>query len=185
MQKIILRKVRIAFPNLFEPKTVNGEGVPAYSACFIIDGSDAEQVERVKLAMKAVGEAKWQSKWPLVHKELSAKDRLAMHEGATKAAYDGFDGNFFISARTSNKKPVIVDRDASPLSMLDGKIYAGCFVNASIDLWAQDNNYGKRINAALRGVQFVKEGQPFGDASTSAADDFTAVEVDEDENIPF
>jgi len=57
----------------------------------------------------------------------------------------------------------------------DNRIYAGCYVNAIVVLWAQNNNYGKRINANLLGVQFVADGSPFGDGGTSAGvDDFDA-----------
>jgi len=45
----------------------------------------------------------------------------------------------------------------------NGKPYAGCYVNMSIRLWAQDNQFGKRVNAQLRAVQFVKDGEAFGD----------------------
>ncbi|MBD0092018.1 ssDNA-binding protein, partial [Acinetobacter baumannii] len=34
--KIRLNNVRLAFPALFEAKTVNGEGDPAFSASFIL-----------------------------------------------------------------------------------------------------------------------------------------------------
>ncbi|MDC6416640.1 DUF2815 family protein [Xylella fastidiosa subsp. multiplex] len=35
--KLTLKNVRLAFPVLFEPKKVNGEGEAAFSACFLID----------------------------------------------------------------------------------------------------------------------------------------------------
>lgn len=31
----------------------------------------------------------------------------------------------------------------------DGLVYSGCYVNARIELWAQDNANGKRVNAKL------------------------------------
>jgi len=55
----------------------------------------------------------------------------------------------------------------------DGTIYAGCYVNAIISLWAQDNTYGKRINAQLEGVQFCNNGEPLG-AGGIDVDEFDA-----------
>ena len=74
-----------------------------------------------------------------------------------------------MSAR-SKTKIMVADRDKSPLSAQDGKPYAGCYVDASIELWAQDNNFGKRVNATLRWVQFRRDGDAFA-GSAPATDD--------------
>ncbi len=59
-------------------------------------------------------------------------------------------------------RPLVLDKDAKThLYATDGKPYAGCYVNASIDIWAQDSQYGKRVNAGLRGVQFIRDGDKF------------------------
>ena len=68
----------------------------------------------------------------------------------------------------------MINSDRTPLTAKDGVIYPGCYVNVSIDFWAQDNSYGKRINAQLRGVQFVKDGERLG-GSVAAADDFAPI----------
>ncbi len=49
-----------------------------------------------------------------------------------------------------------------------------------IRLWYQDNHYGKRINASLRNVQFVKDGEPFGAKPVAPEEDFEALEGAED-----
>jgi hypothetical protein len=70
----------------------------------------------------------------------------------------------------------VIDRDKSPLTAEDGKPYSGCYVNCSLELWAQDNSYGKRINAQLGGVQFFKDGDAFsGGGSAADADDFDEI----------
>jgi hypothetical protein len=70
----------------------------------------------------------------------------------------------------------VIDRDKTPLTSADGRPYAGCFVNASVELWAQDNNFGKRINASLRGVQFFKDGDAFSGGGAASDDEFDSVE---------
>lgn len=46
-------------------------------------------------------------------------------------------------------------------------------MNASIELWAQDNKqFGKRINAQLRGVQFLRDGDAFAAGSPASEDEF-------------
>jgi hypothetical protein len=77
----------------------------------------------------------------------------------------------FVSSRNKTR-PLVIDRDKSPLTAQDGRPYAGCFVHASIELWAQDNAYGKRINASLRGVQFFKDGDAFAGGGAASDDEF-------------
>ena len=171
--KIKLTNVRLAFPQLFVAVAVNGEGDPAFSASFLIEPDDA-QVATLRQAMEALGKEKWGTKWPAIKKELDAKDRWALHDGDTKATYAGFEGNVFVSSR-SKTRPLVIDADKTPLTAQDGKPYAGCYVNASIELWAQDNNYGKRINASLRGVQFLRDGDAFAGGGAASEDEFDDV----------
>ena len=48
-------------------------------------------------------------------------------------------------------------------------------VNAIIEIWPQDNQFGKRVNASLLGVQFVKDGERLAGGGVAAADDFEAI----------
>lgn len=168
--KIKLQNVRLAFPQLFEAKTVNGEGEPAFSASFLLT-PDHPSIPELRKAFEAVGKEKWGAKWPNVKKEIEAKDRLALHDGDTKADYAGFEGNWYVSTRNKTR-PLVIDRDKSPLTAADGRPYAGCYVHASIELWCQDNNYGKRINASLRGVQFYQDGDAFAGGGAASEDEF-------------
>lgn len=179
--KLSIKNVRLAFPVLFNAKSVNGEGDPAFSASFLLD-SKHPQIAEIKKAIDTVGKEKWGAKWDAVKKQMEAADKTALHDGDTKAEYAGFEGNFYISAR-NKVRPLVIDRDKSPLVESDGKPYAGCYVNASIELWAQDNNYGKRINASLRGVQFLKDGDAFAGGGTATDDEFDSVDEEADDLV--
>jgi hypothetical protein len=168
--KIKLNAVRLSFPQLFEAKTVNGEGKPAFSAAFLINPKDP-QVAAINAAIDAVAKEKWGAKAEANLKLMRASDKVCLHDGDLKSNYDGFPGNLYVSAR-STTRPLVIDKDKSPLTEQDGRPYAGCFVNASIELWAQDNNYGKRVNASLRGVQFFKDGDAFAGGGAASEDEF-------------
>jgi hypothetical protein len=173
--RILVKNVRLAFPNLFEPTTVAGEGKPRYSATLLIP-ADHPQIAEIEAAQLAVANAKWGVKAAAIVKGLGKQDKLALHDGDTKSKYDGFPGNSFISAAAQeNAAPTVIDRDRSPLSAKSGRPYPGCFVNASIELWAQDNNYGQRVNAQLRGVQFYADGDSFSAGRPADADEFEEV----------
>jgi hypothetical protein len=176
--KIKLNAVRLSFPQLFEATTVNGEGKPAFSAAFLISPTDP-QVAAINAAIDAVAKEKWGAKADAQLKAMRAADKVCLHSGDLKSNYDGFEGNLYISARNS-MRPLVIDVNKSPLTEQDGKPYAGCYVNASLELWAQDNNYGKRVNATLMGVQFYKDGESFtggGVADTDDFDDLTAEDL--------
>lgn len=167
--KVTLRNVRLAFPSIFTASTVGGEGDPAFSASFLLP-ADHPQIDEVNAAIDAVAKEKWGAKAPAVLKEMRAKDRVALHDGDTKAQYDGFEGNFYVASR-SKVRPLVADRDKSPLTEADGVIYAGCYVYAVVELWAQDNNYGKRINAQLKTVQFFRDGDAFSGGGQPGTED--------------
>lgn len=171
-----LKNVRLAFPQLFEAKTVNGEGEPAYSASFIFDKKHSAYKE-VDAAIDAVAKEKWGDKATAVLKDLRAKDKVALHDGDLKSDYDGYAGNFFVSSR-SKKRPLVIDGDKSVLTVADGRPYGGCYVNANVEVWAMDNQFGKRVSASLVGVQFAKDGDAFSGSAPASVDDFDVEEDD-------
>lgn len=173
--RIMLKNVRLAFPNLFEPSTVAGEGEPRYSAALIL-GADHPQIKEINDKIKAVATEKWKDKADAMIKSLEKTGKLALHDGDEKPNYDGFPGNMFVSASAKvSARPTVINSDKTPLTDRDGKIYAGCYVNVSLDLWAQDNAYGKRVNAQLRGVQFLRDGDAFSAGRPADNDEFDDV----------
>lgn len=177
--KVKLNNVRLAFPQLFEAKTVNGEGEPAFSASLLIDPADP-QIKALNAAIDAVAKEKWAAKAEAILKTMRATDKTCLHDGDLKDQYAGFEGMLYVSAR-SKTRPLVIDADKTPLTAKDGKPYAGCYVNASIELWAQDNNYGKRVNASLRGIQFLRDGDAFAGGAPASEDEFDDLSVAEDE----
>ncbi|MFN7341429.1 MAG: ssDNA-binding protein, partial [Opitutia bacterium] len=103
--------------------------------------------------------------------------KLLVQDGDVKADYDGYPGNLFVNARAKTR-PLVIDEQRAPLAEQDGKPYAGCYVNASIELWPQDNQYGKRINASLRGVQFARDGEAFAGGGAADVNDFDEVDAE-------
>ncbi len=155
------KPLRLAFPNIFTAKSVNG-GDPRYGASFLLDPKHPS-VKEIEKTMLDVAVAKWADKGEKILKNLKAEAKVCLRDGDLKSQFDGYEGNLYISAgSTPDKRPSVFDRDKSPLTQADGKPYAGCYVIAGLDIWAQDNVNGKRINATLRWVQFVKDGDAFG-----------------------
>jgi hypothetical protein len=175
--RIMLKNVRLAFPVLDVPEKFQGQGDPRFSATLLLDpGSENEKL--IKAAMFAAAEAKWgANKAQAAVDGLSRSGKTALGDGNTKEKYDGFADKLYVQAHAREKTPpTLLDMQAKPLPRNTGMIYAGCYVNASIEFWAQDNNYGKRLNASLRGIQFVRDGDAFSGGRPAEADEFAPVE---------
>src|SRR3990167_3361045 len=171
--KVHLKEVRLTFPQLFEAKQVNGQGEPKFSAAFLIPRNHP-QLAQVSAAIQEAADGKWGAKAGDMLKQLKAADRLPVHDGDGKSDYEGYAGNLFVNA--SNKiRPLVIDGTRAPLTASDGKPYSGCYVNAIVEFWAQDNQFGKRVNASLLGVQFVRDGERLAGGAVAAADDFEAI----------
>jgi len=166
-----VQNVRISFPNIFQASAFSEGQTKKFSATFIMD-DDHPQMAELNSAVEKIAKDKWDKKIP-------SSLKLPLRNGDEKDL-DGFgEGTFFFNA-SNTKRPTLVDKDRSPLIEDDGKPYAGCYVNAIIKPWAQDNAYGKRINFSLEGIQFVRDGDAFGGAAGVAdANDFDIVDEDE------
>lgn len=165
--QVKLTNVRLSFPQLFVPKAVQPGSEAKYGASFLLDKTnDAAQIDAIRKAMFAVATEKWGTKIPPTLKK-------CLHEGSEKA-YDGYGpDNMFLSA-SATVRPSVIDRNLAPLTAEDQRPYAGCLVNAVVRLWAQDNQFGKRINAQLQGVQFTGDGEAFGAAPFDPNQHFSA-----------
>ena len=167
--RIQLKNVRLSFPSLFRKEEFNGvQG--KYSATFLIPKDDAVIATIKAEITRLLAEAKIKV----------AADKICLRDG-DEIEYDGYAGHYSIKA-SSSRRPVVIDRNKSPITEEDSIIYAGCRVNAIIDLWVQNNNYGKRVNCNLHGVQFAKDDTAFGAGSVDVTSEFDDVEGDD---LPF
>jgi hypothetical protein len=81
-------------------------------------------------------------------------------------------GRFMISARES-RRPAVRNADKSIMDQdeIAEKIYAGCRVSILIRPWFQDHKkFGKRVNAGLVAVQFMRDDEPISEGRISDDD---------------
>ena len=173
MAKIKLHNVRLSFPSLFRKAVFNGEETK-YEATFLLDKDEhADKIAEIEAAIAAA------VKDNLKGAKLAA-NKICLRDG-DDVDYAGYANAMSVKA-SNGKRPMVIDRDKSPLTEEDNRIYGGCYVNAIIELWTQNNQWGKRINANLLAVQFYKDGDPFADGATASVDDFDAFD---DEDFDF
>ena len=161
---------------MFTPKAF-GKQDPKFSASFLINKSDKAQVKLIEAAIEKVALAKFGGKIP-------KKLKTPLFDGDEKEDVDGYgDEIVYVNAKSgANKRPQVVNRDRSALVEEDGVIYAGCVVNAMVDLYAYDHPVGgKGVAAGLQAIQFVKDAPSFGADPVnvdSAFEDLTEEESD-------
>ena len=155
--KVVIEDVRLSFPDLFEPKSF-GEGKPAYSAKFIVEPKSSN-VKKLEDAIAAVAKEKWGEKAEGVlgvinDAKKSAWTRGPYRNSKTGDVYDGFEGKFHLNARTGGDKPgpKTYNRAKQEVGPRDGVFYPGCYVDAVLDIYAQDHpQYGRHIELGVKG----------------------------------
>lgn len=173
--KMMINKVRVAFVEIFEAKPFGGEGDPYFSLSALIPPGHPALATLTE-AEEIVAKDKWGAKADDILKKLRAEDRNLIHDGDSKE-YDGYAGNKYVSAR-NKMRPLVIDRDRTTLVAADGRPYSGCCCNVQVEVWAQDNKFGKRINATLKAVQFVEDGDAFSGGAPADPDEFEDLSVE-------
>ena len=166
MAKLMLKNVRLSFPNLFKRASFQGEE-GKFEATFLLPKSDTKAYDKIIMEIENA---------LIAAKVKIPKDKWFIKDG-DDIEYDGYEGCWAIKA-SNNQRPLLIDSDKSQLSEDDGKLYAGSYVNAQIDIWIMNNSWGKRVLANVYGVQHSKDGEQFGMKTTSDVDDFDAFDED-------
>ena len=160
MADYIIQDVILSYPNLWEPKQYKGTGKPRYSANFIFPANYDFTV-----IMQQIEQAKAEAGLPAnCHIPLSQVE-------------DGpYKGQWQIAAYAYNYAPQVVDQALNPV-MDKSQVFAGCKVNANIDIYAY-TNVGSGVSAGLKHVMIVdnSDAMPRLDNRRDAADVFSAVQ---------
>lgn len=174
MSKIKLKNVRLSFPSLFKKAVFQGVETK-YEATFLLDKTEhSAAIDEISAGIAAFLKE---------HKTKLPPDKLCLKDG-DDTGRDEYAGMVTLKA-SNQKRPLVIGKDRSPLTEDDNVLYSGCYVDAIITLWFQDNGFGKRVNASLEGLQFRRDGEAFGDGGArSNVDEFDAID-DGDDDLAF
>jgi hypothetical protein len=173
----MLKNVVLAFPALAEPQAL-GEGEPAYGAKFPIT-PNSEQQKAIEEAILAEAKEAWKDKAASILELLAEDGKKVYKSKKTGEPYTGFEGKHYLSTRNAKTQPTVFNQYGEELSAkgdIERQAFSGALVNASIEIWAQDNKWGRRVNCSLRGVMLTGEGDNLGGGSSAAsADEFAGL----------
>lgn len=193
MAKVKLNNVRLSFPALFEAEQFDGKGPFNYAAVFLFE-KDSANHKALLAAINEVAKEEWKDKAAKVLEAAKDDKRLRFIKDGDVETYDGYSGMLYIRALRAKDKgrPLVLDQKPkimkdgelvdNILTQDDGKPYAGCYVNATIEVWAQDNKYGKTVRAQLLAVQYSKDGDAFTAGSKGSSDEFEDLSETGDED---
>jgi hypothetical protein len=186
---VLLSNVRLSFPHLAEPQRQQGESGEriSYNAEFILTPNDPAWVKFMQVVQTLAAE-KWKEHAGNVL-QMVQQDRKKRCFGwgqekvnqKTFQVYDGYEGNVFITAGR-DKMPQMIDANGQAVDPANTmacqavarKMYGGCYVNAAIKPWLQENKHGRGIRCDLVAVQFFADGTPFGEGAIDASNLFGA-----------
>jgi hypothetical protein len=169
--KVVLKGVRLAFPDLWEAKKFEGSDNARYGATFLVEPGSAND-KAIREAIKTEATAAYAAKAPAMLKTYEGNSSKFCYLDGNVKDYDGFADMMYLSAHRGEKQgaPLVVDRNKQPLDVNSGKPYAGCYVNGSVDIYVQGGKF-PGIRASLLAVQFFKDGDAFA-GSRANPDDF-------------
>ena len=182
---LVLRNVRIAYPQVFEPGHNDLSGKDEYSCQFRFYRSNPEHmklVEQINAAKEVAAEAFWGRD----AKAFMARVEKIDNNKGLRFSEEG--DYYFLNAkrRPDQGAPRVVDRNPKlVLKPEDGKIYSGAVGNGVVDLWCYSGTAknGAKIQPGfsftLCGVQFVEDGDPIGGSSVAKDEDFDDLKDDE------
>lgn len=192
-----LDTVRVDWHDLFEGKQFKeGEGKFRCGAIVIVP-KDHPQFKLVCAAVEEAAAVKWKDKaaaklksarWP----SPGPKDPICFKDAEHKAKdSDGYEGAFYLSANCEGNdieakcmKPKVFGADKTVITdPAENPIYRGCYVNALVELYA-DDRYSAGVFCKLLGIQFSRDGDAFGSAPVREDDfDNIAAGADADDMV--
>ncbi len=163
--RIVTPYGRVSYPNLDEPREYDGDSKFQVTLLF----PKKETVETLSPwgdfakhdidFMRQIAKAMAASEYP---NGLPKKFKFPFSDG-DDAEWDGYEGNWFIRFN-SQKRPGAVTVAQKPIGLVDvaNTFYPGCWARVIANPYCYDNKQ-RGFNFGLRHVQFIADGEPFGD----------------------
>lgn len=169
---ILVKNVRLSYPHLFKAWAQNDfdeHGNPTkkkFSGSFIMPvATHKADILSLKKYLEEMAKEAFKQGIPAAN--------FCLRDG-NQTGREEYAKSWYVSAsQTEDRAPKIVDRNKAVITEANNanRIYAGCWVNVLIRPWAQNNKYGKKVNANLLIVQRVKDDEAFGDGAVPDVDD--------------
>jgi len=188
---ILISNARLSFPHIAEPQTqtdkVTGTTRTTYN-CDLILEPNSKGYQEFMAQFANLAQIKWKENAQGAMQQIHANRKQRCYgageekvDSKTFQVRSGYANKVYISASNSQMPQIIgADGKATDNTMaaqaLARKMYGGCFVNAAIKPWLQQNaTAGIGVRCELVAVQFCADGEPFGEAPIDTTGMFAPV----------
>ncbi len=187
---IYLSNVRLSFPHIVEPRaSLDNPAAPKkYSADFIMEQNHPGFQQFMQLYAKLAA-AKWgehaNNVMQLIQSDRKLRCYGAGNEKIDKKTFQPYKGyaNMAFIAANKDQAPQMIQSDGTAVDSANTmayqaiarKMYGGCYVNAAVRPWLQENKHGRGIRCDLVALQFAADGEAFGEGVVDATPLFGAV----------
>ena len=175
MDPIYIQHARLSFPHLTQAHQSGPNSAAKFSADLLLPVSDTQVSTLEQAGLAIAAEISPQNPQQVI--TLARQDRQLRSFGPgelkvkadTGQPYDGYVGHFFVSA-SNQIMPQMVRADGKPIdpaNQMEAQavartMYGGCYVNAAIKPWPQNNTNGRAVRWELVAIQFAADGEAFG-----------------------
>ncbi len=187
---VLLEDVRLSYAYLatpFQGKNDQGEVTYTYTTHALFKPG-SRQHEIVKAAIAKACVIGWQGQADQIKAQLAATDKLCIHDGnVTKGGEGPYKDMLYVACNSRSKPRILATRNGVNVELSPGDPlfpYSGCHANVAFDVYpqgaigAKPNKGGKRVNAGLTGVQFLRHDEPLGGGGRVAKlEEFPTVET--------
>ena len=175
--KVVTRKVRFSYVNVWKPTAVEEGQEPKYNTSILIPKEDTVTIKKIEDAIA--------TEYELLKSENGGKDLKKWHnplkDGDVEYPEDeNMAGMMFLRA-ASKQKPGIVDKAAEPIMEQD-EFYSGCWGRASLNFFKFSVPTNKGVGVGLNHVQKLADGEHLGGSRSTAEEDFGDDYEDDDLN---
>ena len=188
--KVITKKSRLCFPNIFEPIAATAKIRPGqYGAALTWPKTDKVTTELVEAAVKAAmakgatlpaNKNGWAGLTPKKFEPSPLKD------GNVERPKDPAYKDCWVVNAYAKTKPGIVRQDPDTKLLIDitdpNVVYAGCYVIASINFFPYNYEGKCGVGVGLNNIIKVKDGERLAGKPTADAD-FAGIEIEDDEDF--
>lgn len=196
--QIKLKNAVLAWSNS-EKTTIWGEGIAKKSdsgristtwGCnFKIPKENVAAYTEVQSAILKAANSKWPGKGAAMVKFLTEQGNTFLGDGDANPLAESNHG-FWILRATMRAAPQVFVRNLETPGTAK-TVYDGCIVNALLEIWCSDNDFGKRLCLSSSGIIKVADGEIVGGGGRPAKkEDLMDLSVPDDEDddlgdIPF
>ena len=175
---VMLMDVRLSFPQIWHAKEFKqGDGKPRFDATFLIV-PDSENDKKIRGAINKAALAAFDGNAAkaeqFIKTHAGQRQTFCYLDGNTQD-YDGYAGHWYLACHRQLKdgRPKIfgLNPKAGELTEADGIPYAGCYVNAKIEIYVQTKG-NPGVRASFSGIQFARDGDAFSGGAVATEDDF-------------